>query len=139
VGYQKSDKYLTDENVFQMQHDIMLTNKKDPDKKIIIDTKYKLRDPASDDKKRGVAQSDLYQMTSYAFRRGCNSVLLLYPNCSDQLQKIDSFTISSPFANEAVVRVLAADVPFWSMNSFDDLETTLAARVSNLISRVVDL
>src|SRR5690606_41830311 len=77
VKYQKSDMYLTDERVFQMQHDIFLVSKKDNSIKIIVDTKYKLRGDFKDDKKKGIAQSDLYQMTSYAFRRGCCNVLLL--------------------------------------------------------------
>src|SRR5690606_17920521 len=38
VKYQKSDMYLTDEKVFQMQHDIFLVARKDPSMKIIVDT-----------------------------------------------------------------------------------------------------
>src|SRR4051812_21736449 len=69
VEPQKSNKSLTDQGIFQMRHDIFLTNKKDTSVKIIVDTKYKLRSPdARKDPKKGISQSDLYQMTSYAFR-----------------------------------------------------------------------
>jgi len=126
VEYQKSEKYLTDEKVFQMQHDIFLTNKKDSSIKLIVDTKYKLRSPKQRlEKKKGVAQNDLYQMTSYAFRRGCNQVLLLYPNFSVKLQEPDFFTISSGFNAEDKINVIAAEIPFWDMNDFNSLSNSL--------------
>jgi len=64
-------------NVFNMQHDIFLTSKEHPDLKIIADTKYKLRDSNFKiDPKKGIAQNDLYQMVSYAFKRGCTDIML---------------------------------------------------------------
>lgn len=63
--------------VFQMRHDILL------DKKMIIDTKYKFRYTAGD-LKGGVAQSDLYQMVAYCYRREIKSGLLLYPKQFDK-------------------------------------------------------
>ncbi|MBK6989184.1 MAG: hypothetical protein IPH33_13750 [Bacteroidetes bacterium] len=48
------------------------------DELLIIDTKYKIRSN-DDGLKAGVSQSDLYQMVSYAIRRNCKNVLLLYP------------------------------------------------------------
>ena len=80
VEAQKSDRYvaMTDkgEKVFQMQHDIFLTEH-ETENKIIVDTKYK---PTNfNEKKGGISQADLYQMASYAIRRNCTDVILLYP------------------------------------------------------------
>ena len=117
VEYQKSDKYLVDQpyKVFMMQHDILLTERNSDGRKLIVDTKYKVRDKDfKTDKKRGIAQSDLYQMASYAFRRGCDDVLLLYPNISEEPCEPDVFMIDSGFDDQRSVRVTAAEIPFWS-------------------------
>ena len=71
VEYQKSNMNLsTNPEAFRMQHDIFLTSRRDKTKKIIVDTKYKLRDSNfKEDKKKGISQADLYQMVSYALRK----------------------------------------------------------------------
>lgn len=63
-------------NVFLMKHDILIPGK------LIIDTKYKFRDTVVK-KKKGVEQSDLYQMVAYAFRRGMREVLMIYPKITN--------------------------------------------------------
>ena len=133
VHYQKSDLYLTDEGVFQMQHDIFLTAKEDSSVKIIIDTKYKVRNDLMIDQKKGVSQADLYQMTSYAYRRGCNNVLLLYPNQTEVCSDIDSFTISS-FDKHQQIKVYAADVPFWSIQGSKNVTKLLRVRIEELLN-----
>ncbi|WP_018616361.1 5-methylcytosine restriction system specificity protein McrC [Segetibacter koreensis] len=141
VEYQKSEMFLTDEKVFQMRHDILLTNKEVKNLKIIVDTKYKLRSAkAREDKKRGISQSDLYQVTSYAFRRGCNCVLLLYPNYSETIQTRDYFSITSPFTkNSEVIKVIAAEVPFWSMKEFNNIARSLENMLSDILSECMRL
>jgi len=135
VEYQKSDKFLTDESVFKMQHDIVLTHRNHSSLKIIIDTKYKIRNNESrEDKKRGVMQSDLYQVTSYAFRRGCKAVLLLYPNYTEVLQHDSHFTISSGFNENDKIYVTAAEVPFWSINNFDTISHSLYEKLNKLLN-----
>ena len=127
VEYQKSDLYLSsDPKAFQMQHDIFLTSKAKPEVKIIVDAKYKLR-PAGfkEDKKKGVAQPDLYQMASYAYKRGCQQVLLLYPNKGEQCETVDTFNIGSGFGDDVNISVTACEIPFWSMNDFNTLEGSL--------------
>lgn len=135
VAYQKSDMYLTDEKVFQMQHDIFLVSRKDSSIKIIVDTKYKLRGDFTNDKKKGMAQSDLYQMTSYGFRRGCANVLLLYPNQSDEIKEESKFYISSGFNDQHKIGLVAAEIPFWSNRGLKslahDLRSTLAILLNN--------
>ena len=123
VKYQKSDEYLATSNsgrkVFNMQHDIFLTSKHSG-LRIIVDTKYKLRSANyKDDPKRDIAQADLYQMTSYAFRRGCTNVFLLYPNLTDSINEPDIFDITSGFNTGDKITITATEIPFWIENKFD--------------------
>ena len=135
VKYQKSEMNLTDEYAFRMQHDIFLTSKLLPSRQIIVDTKYKLRGDFKSDNKRGISQSDMYQMASYALRRGCTEVLLLYPNQSDQLLPEDHFTISSGFNKDHKINITAAEIPFWSSNTHSDIPWKLHSRLAELLSR----
>jgi 5-methylcytosine-specific restriction enzyme subunit McrC len=76
VKRQDKSKYLVDrpKSLFLLKPDIILFSK---DSKLIIDTKYKILDP--DDKRWGVAQSDLYQMLAYSLKHNCTNIVLLYP------------------------------------------------------------
>lgn len=47
---------------------------------LVIDTKWKRLTGVVDDPKRGVGQSDVYQMMAYAQVYRCNRLLLLYPH-----------------------------------------------------------
>ncbi|RYD84452.1 MAG: restriction endonuclease [Verrucomicrobiaceae bacterium] len=47
---------------------------------MVIDTKWKRLSTQIDDKKRGVAQSDIYQMMAYGRVYGCAELMLLYPH-----------------------------------------------------------
>lgn len=132
VEYQKSNEYLAKNNLgnnsFQMQHDIFLTSKRNDNRKIIIDTKYKLRHPDfKSDIKKGIVQSDLYQMTSYAFRRGCTEIMLLYPNLTEDIQEPDEFEISSGFNISDKMNITAMEIPFWTPGKLDieELENKL--------------
>ncbi len=113
VEPQKSDLYLhNNPDAFNIKHDILLTNKKTGEQ-IIVDTKYKPRwNLEKSDSKKGIAQSDMYQMISYAYRRGTDKVLLIYPNASEKLAE-DSFFINNPLTDQEI-EIKAIDVPFWS-------------------------
>lgn len=50
---------------------------------LIIDTKWKRVSRSVDDPKRGVSQSDVYQMIAYGQLYSCSDLLLLYPHHSD--------------------------------------------------------
>lgn len=120
VEYQKSEMNLSNRPAaFRMQHDIFLTHKKTT-RKIIVDAKYKLREKnfKTKDEKKGIAQSDLYQMVSYAFKRGCTEVILVYPNLSNEINEADKFEIVSGFNTNEKVNVTAIEIPFWA-NVFD--------------------
>jgi 5-methylcytosine-specific restriction enzyme subunit McrC len=135
VEYQKSDMYLTKEGVFQMQHDIFLTSILFPKKRIIIDTKYKMRGlNFKDDNKKGVAQNDLYQMTSYAYRRGCENVLLLYPNENEFISASDTFNITSGFNENNTIKVIAGEIPFWSIKGSEGVPVLLKNKLQKLLN-----
>ena len=124
VEYQKSDAYVSDEpKVFNMQHDIYLTGN---GRKVIIDTKYKVRDRNFKvDPKKGINQSDLYQVITYAVKRGCHEVFLLYPNISETLAEPDVFQIRTGFKNIETITITAMEVPFWSRENFVSIESRL--------------
>jgi 5-methylcytosine-specific restriction enzyme subunit McrC len=135
VEYQKSNLNLSVmPQAFQMQHDIFLTSKKDPSRAIIIDTKYKLRDRNfKRDKKKGVVQSDMYQMVTYALRRGCKEVIILYPNVGEELNTPDNFKVQSGFCNADMISVTTAEVPFWSVGNFVSLQKNLKKSLESLL------
>ncbi len=147
VEFQKGEIYVVDEpKVFKMKHDIFLTNKetnKETNKTIIIDTKYKLRS-ASDkaDKKRGVSQADLYQMITYAVKRGCKDVVLVYPcSISDAEKSKDekpvTFKIKSGFDKNHQISISVVELPFWMDGDFD--KNTIIDALSNNIEKLISL
>ncbi len=140
VEYQKSNLNLvTDPPVFRMQHDILLTSRTDTSRRIIVDTKYKVRDSGfKDDPKRGVSQNDLYQMVSYAVRRGCSDVLLVYPNISESPIAGDKFQIASGFEPEFNIKINAIEIPFWSLDKFEDLEAELYSVVASHLNEFLN-
>jgi 5-methylcytosine-specific restriction enzyme subunit McrC len=121
IEYQKSNEYLSSNpKAFNMQHDIFLTSKTSERRKVIIDTKYKLRSSDfKNDIKKGIEQADLYQMTSYAFRRGCTDIFLLYPNISDEINEPDIFEINSGFNIDDKITITAMEIPFWTRENLD--------------------
>lgn len=76
---QNSNQYLLhsegDSKLFQLKPDLILEL---GEKKIIADTKWKLLKNA-EDKKHGIAQSDLYQVFAYAHYHEASEVWLIYP------------------------------------------------------------
>jgi len=142
IEYQKSDKYLavndSGKKVFNMQQDIYLTSKEDPGLKIIVDAKYKLRDiNYKKDIKKGISQNDLYQMVSYAFKRGCTDMLLVYPNISDNnINRPDKFKVDSGFTSNEQIRVTAIEIPFWSLTNFDNLTTEMERVIAENLNEI---
>lgn len=49
--------------------------------KTILDTKWKIPNDSEDEKKQGIAQSDLYQMFAYACKFKIYDIKLVYPLC----------------------------------------------------------
>lgn len=134
VEPQKSDLYLHETpNTFNIQHDVLLTNRTTK-QSIIVDAKYKPRwGDMTNDPKKGVSQSDLYQMISYAFKRGTDKVLLIYPNTSDKLLNDHVFRVNSHFENK-VITIKVVDVPFWSGTDYKTIETNLKQKLSRMLT-----
>lgn len=63
---------------FQTTPDILI--KRGSQVLMVIDTKWKLIGRNPEDKKRGVSQSDVYQMMAYARLYRCRNEMLLYPH-----------------------------------------------------------
>jgi len=100
---------------------------------IIVDTKYKPRwNLEKSDSKKGIAQSDMYQMISYAYRRGTTKVLLIYPNTSDKLAEDHLFLINNGLVNE-IIKIKAIDVPFWSLDGHPSVEENLKVKLGNIL------
>ena len=113
------------EKVFQIKNDIYIKNK------LIIDTKYKVR-YAGDGLKAGVSQSDLYQMVSYAIRRNCSDVLLLYPFVHSKINQSSSFKIPSEMLNDNIkIEVKNIDISFEDICSASEL---IEGRIIDLIT-----
>lgn len=76
IKYQDKSKYLVDypKSLFMLKPDLIIYSK---ETKLIIDTKYKILNP--EEKKLGIAQSDLYQMVAYSLKHDCDRIVLLYP------------------------------------------------------------
>ncbi|WP_428330553.1 McrC family protein [Mucilaginibacter sp.] len=109
--------------VFRIRNDIYIDNK------IIIDTKYKYRS-TNDGLKSGVSQNDLYQMVSYAIRRNCKNVLLLYPQIETALNASAWFEIPSAMLSESIdIRVQNLDITFDDIQLADAL---IKARVEHI-------
>jgi len=135
VKYQKSDMTLVSRpEVFTMQHDIFLTSRDGSNRQIIVDTKYKVRQ-IEEDGKAGVSQSDLYQVVSYAYRRGCTEVILIYPNKDETLLPPEVFEIESGFAGKDVIKVKVVEIPFWSVNGEESIKECLIQSLVNILNK----
>lgn len=133
IETQRPDLYLTTNDTFQLRHDILLT-KINSKEQIIIDTKYKIRSHSdSSDPKKGVAQTDLYQMLAYAYRRGCKKIYLIYPNASEVLKTDSSFHIQSGFNSTEIIDVHVCEIPFWG-ESIANQKLVLIDRLGNLLT-----
>ena len=93
-------------NVFKIRNDLIINNT------LIIDTKYKLRG-LNDGLKGGVSQTDMYQMISYAIKRKCKEIILLYPYHEGGNNDAFEFDIQHGNAGESIkVLVRNIDITF---------------------------
>lgn len=104
----RADTYLDEDKIFGLRPDIYLEL---PNKRLVIDTKYKLVFQEKADPKKGISQQDLYQMLAYAIRFQVDTVLLLYPNILGMpLQQSMHFTIIEPLTRREI-KIIACQVP----------------------------
>lgn len=87
IHAQSSSQHLlyTKDNspLFKLKPDLLFEIKEEEKRKIIADTKWKPLKNA-EDKKHGIAQSDLYQVFAYAHYHQAQEVWLIYPKLYEQ-------------------------------------------------------
>ena len=106
---QAGSKHLDEDKTFALRPDLILeTNTK----RVIADTKYKMIYEDPDDPKKGISQSDLYQVLAYAVRFKIEDIVLLYPDTiQNYQQEASGFTIRDEFADQVNVNVTAWQLP----------------------------
>lgn len=107
---QATGTYLDEAKNFGLKPDLILDL---GFKKIIADTKYKLVYSDDTDPKKGISQSDLYQMLAYAVRFGIQEIKLFYPNsAATQLQpEVATIEIKDTLADEKQINITAHQLP----------------------------
>lgn len=107
---QAKGTYLDEAKNFGLKPDLILDL---GFKKIIADTKYKLVYSDDSDPKKGISQSDLYQMLAYAVRFGIQEIKLFYPNSiATELQsKLATIEIKDVLADEKQIKITAHQLP----------------------------
>lgn len=114
---QSSSTHLDHDKTFMLKPDLIL---KTNEKQIIADTKYKMVYNDKEDPKKGISQTDLYQVLSYAVRFKIDEVALLYPDHLTKYQKeVTGFTIRDEFADQVDVNVRAYQLPIINREMFE--------------------
>jgi 5-methylcytosine-specific restriction enzyme subunit McrC len=90
--------------VFLLQPDILFT-RPSGSPLLILDTKYKRLDEEA--RKRGMAESDLYQMLAYQVRMSCRRALVVYPQSSGMMPIRERFKI---IGNSGEVNIATIDL-----------------------------
>ena len=109
---QRSDTYLAEEKeskLFRLQPDLWI---KTEHKSLIADTKYKIVYSDEKDPKKGISQTDLYQMLAYAVRFNVDEIILFYPNTVSQEQEGETaLTIKDALADDKEISIKAFQLP----------------------------
>lgn len=119
---QRSDTYLDEGKAFNLKPDLWL---KTDYKSLIADTKYKIVYSEEKDPKKGISQSDLYQMLAYAVRFEVDEIILFYPNTIKQNQEEETeLTIKDALADGKEISIRAFQLPIINRELLEnDLET----------------
>lgn len=141
---QRSDTFLDVDETFNLRPDLFL---KVGEKSIIADTKYKIIYSDEKDPKKGISQSDLYQMLAYAVRFEVQDIILFYPNTVLGCQEnYTSFRIEDALAanREVLIRayqvpVLDSDILNSGLNQSKNLKDVFNQTKERLISSLEDI
>ena len=117
----------SDKSVFMMKPDFSFLNKSG-DPVVIADAKWKRLD--SEEQKLGIAQSDMYQIGSYASRYGVRNLVLFYPMQEKLTEPIRLTLLKEHEAVPTTLRVLPIDIsgkrqnefPLWNENREPSLQ-----------------
>ena len=88
---------------FQLKPDIVVNS---PDRRLILDTKWKCLINSVEDKKNNVSQADMYQMYAYATRYECKENVLLYP----KMEGVEPVTYYFPADASTSIRICQVDM-----------------------------
>ena len=116
-----------DNKLFKTRPDIVISRNKTP--QLIIDTKWKAL--AGKGSKKGVVQSDVYQMMAYAQVYQCRRVMLLYPyhrGIGDEDGVLKTYRING--TEDTQLSVCSIKI--------SDLKS-LEGRLKNLVTKTIDL
>ncbi|MDP3358318.1 MAG: hypothetical protein Q8S41_03115 [Lutibacter sp.] len=106
---QDRSKYLDVAKTFALKPDLFLQL---ATKSIIADTKYKIVYSDEKDPKKGISQSDLYQMLAYAVRFKIDEVILFYPNTIKGYQdKVSELFIEDELADGRQISIKSFQLP----------------------------
>ena len=106
---QVSSKYLDKEGAFALRPDLLLEI---GSRSVIADTKYKIVYTDDKDPKKGISQSDLYQMLAYAVRFKIEEIILFFPNTIQGYQEqVSEVLIEDELAGGKQVKIRAFQLP----------------------------
>ena len=113
---QRSDTYLDESKTFNLKPDLWLKTKS---KSFIADTKYKIVYYDQEDPKKGISQTDLYQMLAYAVRFNVDEIILFYPNTIKKNQEEHTeLIIKDCLANGKEILIRAFQLPILNKKIF---------------------
>ena len=89
-------------------------------KTILADTKYKIIYSDEKDPKKGISQSDLYQMLAYAVRFKIDQIILFYPNTIKDYQEHSSeIFIEDELADGKQINIRSIQLPILNKEMFE--------------------
>lgn len=138
---QVGSTYLDVAENFALRPDLML---KMSLKTVIADTKYKIVYSDDKDPKKGISQSDLYQMLAYAVRFKIDEIILFYPNTIDNYQEeVSRIKIEDALAENKVIQINSYQLPILNKELFSerfkpdfDLNTMFESTKKELIEKI---
>lgn len=106
---QLGSTHLDQEKNFKLKPDLKLTI---GDKSFIADTKYKIVYTDESDPKKGISQTDLYQMLAYAVRFKVQNIVLYYPNTINMLNPNNSeLSMVDELAEGTIIKIQSFQLP----------------------------
>ena len=115
---QDISKYLAENKKFQLKPDLILEF---DNRKLIGDTKYKIVYQDKNDPKKGISQSDLYQMVAYAIRFNVTEIVLYYPNTIQIKDPNNSeLSIIDELAENQKIKIRSFQLPIINFELFSE-------------------
>jgi len=116
--------------VFKLIPDIVIDHPRIP---VIIDTKYKLLD--EEDSRKGVKQSDMYQMFAYGAKRQVPALMLLYPDSGEKMSVDWEFSFESGRLSALLIRSITLSYDLADPLQWEQWMQELKAIVAELYER----